>query len=119
MFRQQLLRDYHLLWESDPYLLLKRVANSASDNVYEHIKGVWVMKNQQEALNQIWEILKNICGDPRGLIETAIQDVRWAKASLASKVASMQSHRTKLRNLRSNAGSINMLDELSRPKLLF
>ena len=119
MFRQQLLRDYHLLWESDPYLLLKRVADSVSDNVYEHIKGVWVMRNPQEALNRIWEILEDLYGDPRGLIETAIQDVKWAKGSLASKVASMQAYRTKLRNLRSIAGSINMLEELSRPKLLF
>ena len=109
MFRQLLLGDYHLLWESDPYLLLKRVADSVSDNVYEHIKGIWVMRNPHEALNRIWEILEDLYGDPRELIETAIQDVKWANGSLASKEASMQAYRTKLRNLRSIAGSINML----------
>ena len=77
------------------------------------------MRNPQEALNWIWEILGDIYRDPKGLIETAIQDVKWAKGSLASKVASMQAYLTKLRNLGSIAESINMLEELSRPKLLF
>ena len=39
MFRQQLLRDLHLLWESDPYTLLQKKANSVTDPVYEHIKS--------------------------------------------------------------------------------
>ena len=38
IIRQQLLKDYHLYWKSDPYLLLQRIANSVSDSVYEHIK---------------------------------------------------------------------------------
>jgi len=60
MFRKQLLRDYNILWESDPYCLLQKVANLVMDTVYEHIKSVWIMRNPQEALDRIWEILK-IC----------------------------------------------------------
>ena len=45
MFRQQLLCDYSLLWESDPYSLLQKIANLVTDAVYEHIKSAWVMRN--------------------------------------------------------------------------
>ena len=76
MFRQQLLKDYHLYWKSDPYLLLQRIANSVSDSVYEHIKCAWVMRDPQDGLNQIWEILKDLYGDSRGLLENAIWDIK-------------------------------------------
>ena len=79
MFRQQLLRDYRLLWASDPYLLLQRIANSVVDGVYEHIKSAWVMREPQEALDRIWEILEDIYGDPRRLLENAIQEIKWGK----------------------------------------
>ena len=76
MFGQQLLRDYHLLWESEPYILLQKIGNSLSDSVYEHIKSAWIMKSPHDALNSIWEILEEIYGDPRGLMETALVDVK-------------------------------------------
>ena len=119
MVRQQLLKDYHLYWKSDPYLLLQRIANSVSDSVYEHIKCAWVMRDPRVSLNQIWEILENLYGDPQGLLENAIREIKWYKGSLASKVTSLQTYPTKLRNLRSIAQSIDMVNELSRPKLVF
>ena len=119
MFRQQLLRDYSLLWESEPYSLLQKIANSVTDAVYEHIKSAWVMRNPQEALDHIWEILEDLCGDPRKLLENAIQEIKWQRGSLLSKVSALQCYRTKLRNLESVASSISMAAELSRPKLLF
>ena len=39
MFRQQLLRDYKMLWNTDQYALLQRIANTMTDSVYEHIKS--------------------------------------------------------------------------------
>ena len=45
MFRQQLLRDFHLLWESDPYTLLQKIANSVTDPVYEHLMSSLVFGN--------------------------------------------------------------------------
>ena len=36
-FRQQLVRDYAMLWNSDPYTLLQKTANSVTDAVYKHI----------------------------------------------------------------------------------
>ena len=119
MFRQQLLRDYSLLWESEPYFLLLKIANSVTDAVYEHIKSAWVMRNPREALDRIWEILEDLYGDPRGLLENAIQEIKWQTGSLLSKVSALQCYRTKLRNLESVASSISMAAELSRPKLLF
>ena len=77
MFRQQLLRDYSLLWESEPYSLLQKIANSVTDAVYEHIKSAWMMRNPREALDRIWEILEDLYGDPRGLLENAIQEIKW------------------------------------------
>jgi len=114
--RHQLLREYHLLWKTDPYSLLHKIANSVSDNVYEHIKNVWTMRDAREVLDKI---LQDLYGDIRGLMETVIQDVKWAKDSLTSKVTQMQAYRTRLHILKSVAGSINMLKKLSRPKLIF
>ena len=119
MFRQKLIRDYNLLWHSNPYVLLQKIANSVSDNVYEHIKNAWVMRNPQNALDRIWEILEEFYGDPNGLLENAIWDIKWEKGSLSNKVSSLQLYRTKLRNLQSVAKSIGMENELSRPKLIF
>ena len=119
MFRQKLIRDYNLLWHSNPYALLQKIANSVSDNVYEHIKNAWVMRNPQNALDRIWEILEEFYGDPNGLLENAIWDIKWEKGSLSNKVSSLQLYRTKLRNLQSVAKSIGMENELSRPKLIF
>ena len=53
MFRQQLLQEYNLLWSSNPYTPLQRIANSVSDSVYEHIKNAWIMINPQDALDRI------------------------------------------------------------------
>ena len=119
MFRQQLLRDFHLLWESDPYILLQKIANSVTDPVYEHIKSARVVRDPREGLNQIWSILEDLYGDPRGLLDNAIRDIKWDKESISSKVSSLQMHRTKLCNLKCIAESINMSSELNRPKLLF
>ena len=118
MFRQQLLQEYNLLWSSDPYTLLQRIANSVSDSVYEHIKNAWIMRNPQDALDRIWEILEDLYGDPNGLLENAIQDVKWEKGSITNKVTQLQAYRTKLRNLQSVALSIGRENELSRPKLI-
>ena len=101
MFRQQLLRDYSFLWESEPYSLLQKIANSVTDAVYEHIKSAWVMRNPREALDRIWEILEDLYGNPRGLLENAIQEIKWQRGSLLSKVSALQCYRTKLRNLES------------------
>ena len=119
MFRQQLLRNYHLLWESEPYILHQKIANSVSDSVYEHIKSAWIMRSPHEALSSIWEILEDLYGNPRGLIKTALVDVKWNKGSFSSNVSSLQIYRTKFRNLKSVALSIGKLEELSRPKLVF
>ena len=119
IFRQQLVRDYTLLYQSDPYTLLQKIANSVADGVYEHIKSAWVMRDPQHALDRIWEILEDLYGDPRRLLDNAIREVKWEKGSLATRVSSLQAYRTKLRNLESIAISIDMLSELSRPKLVF
>ena len=118
-FRQQLVRDYHLLWEWEPHILLQKIAHSVSDSVYEHIKSDWIMRSPHEALNSIWKILEDFYSNPRGLIETALLDVKWNKGSLSSNASSLQTYRTKLRNLKSVALSIGKLEELSRPKLVF
>ena len=75
--------------------------------------------NPREALDRIREILEDLYGDPRGLLENAIQEIKWQRESLLSKVSALQCYRTKLRNLESIALSISMAAELSRPKLLF
>ena len=53
IFWQQLVRDYAMLWNSDPYTLLQKIAISVNDAVYEHIKSAWVMRNPQDALERI------------------------------------------------------------------
>ena len=77
------------------------------------------MRNPQDALERIWEILEDLYGNPRGLLDNAIRDVKWERGSLASKVSSLQSYCTKLRNLKSVAISIGLEEERSRPKLVF
>ena len=77
------------------------------------------MRNPREGLNQIWSILEDLYGDPRGLLDNAIRDIKWDKESISSKVSSLQMFRTKLRNLKCIAESINMSSELNKPKLLF
>ena len=119
VFRQQLLRDYRMLWDIDPYTLLQKIANSVTDSVYEHIRSAWVMRDPHEALSRIWEILEDLYGDPLGMFKNAIREIKWEKGSLTNKVSSLQTYRTKLRNLKSIAESINMEAELSNPKLLF
>ena len=119
VFRQQLLRDYRILWDIDPYTLLQKIANSVTDSVYEHIRSAWVMRDPHEALSRIWEILEDLYGDPLGMFKNAIREIKWEKGSLTNKVSSLQTYRTKLRNLKSIAESINMEAELSNPKLLF
>ena len=119
VFRQQLLRHYRMLWDIDPYTLLQKIANSVTDSVYEHIRSAWVMRDPHEALSRIWEILEDLYGDPLGMFKNAIREIKWEKGSLTNKVSSLQTYRTKLRNLKSIAESINMEAELSNPKLLF
>ena len=119
MFRQQLLRDYEMLWNTDPYALWQRIANTVTDSVYEHIKSAWIMRDPQEALDRVWKIFEDLYGDPRGLLDSAIRDVKWDKECLVGKVPLLQSYRTKLRNLKSVAESVGMSNELSRPKLIF
>ena len=77
------------------------------------------MRDPREGLNQIWSILEDLYGDPRGLLDNAIRDIKWDKESIPSKASSLQMYRTKLRNLKCIAESINMSSELNRPKLLF
>ena len=69
VFRQQLLRDYRMLWDIDPYTLLQKIANSVADLVYEHIRSAWVMRDPHEALSRIWEILEDLYGDPLGMFK--------------------------------------------------
>ena len=76
MFRQKLIRDDNLLWHSNSYALLQKIANFISDNVYEHIKNAWVMRNPQNALDRILKILEEFFGDPNGLLENAIWDIK-------------------------------------------
>ena len=64
IFRQQLVRDYAMLWNSDPYTLLQKIANSVTDAVYEHIKSAWVIRNPQDAIERIWEILEDFMAIP-------------------------------------------------------
>ena len=118
MFRQQLLRDYEMLWNTDPYALWQRIANTVTDSVYEHIKSAWIMRDPQ-ALDRVWKIFEDLYGDPRGLLDSVIRDVKWDKECLVGKVPLLQSYRTKLHNLKSVAESVGMSNELSRPKLIF
>ena len=60
----------------------------------------------REALDRIWEILEDLYGDPRGLLENAIQEIKWQRGTLLSKVSVLQCYRTKLRNLESVASPI-------------
>ena len=76
------------------------------------------MRNPREALDRIWESLEDLY-DPRELLENAIQEIKWQRGLLLSKVSALQWYRTKLRNLESVASSISMAAELSRPKFLF
>ena len=119
MFRQQLLRDYEMLWNTDPYALLQRIVNTVTDSVYEHIKSAWIMRDPQEALDRVWEIFEDLYGDPKGLLDSVIRDIKWDKECLVGKVPLLQSYCTKLRNLKSIAESVGMSNELSRPKLIF
>ena len=77
------------------------------------------MRDPRDGLNQIWEILEDLYGDSRGLLENAIWNIEWDKGSLASKVTSLQTYRSKLRNLRRIAQSIDMVNELLRPTLVY
>ena len=94
-FRQMLLRDYHMMWSSNPYVLLDKIGSAVSDSVYEHIKSAWVMRDPQEALNCIWDIFEDVYGDPRYLLENAIREIKWDKGSLENKVSTLQTYRTK------------------------
>ena len=77
------------------------------------------MRNPLGTLERILEILEDLYGNPRGLLDNAIRDVKWERGSLASKVSSLQRYRTKLRNLFCVAVSIGLEGELSKPKLMF
>ena len=37
-FRQMLLCDYHMMWSSNPYVLLDKIGSAVSDCVHEHSK---------------------------------------------------------------------------------
>ena len=58
------------------------------------------MRDPQEALNCMWDIFEDVCGDPRYLLENAIREIKWDKGSLENKVFLLQTYRTTLRNLK-------------------
>ena len=64
--------------ETSSYSLLQKIANSVSDDVHKHIKNIWIMQDLREAMHRIFEILEDLCGDPRSFIKTAIQKVKRA-----------------------------------------
>ena len=76
-------------------------------------------RDPQKALDCVWEIFKDLYGDPRGLLDSVIRDVKWDKQCLIGKAPLLQSYRTKLRNFKSVAESVGMSNKLSRPKLIF
>ena len=77
------------------------------------------MRNPQDALNRLWDILKDLYGDPREFLDNTIRGVKWTKEPFVSRVSSLQSYRTQLRNLEGVARSIDIQEELTRLKLLF
>ena len=69
MFQQQLLRDYEMLRNTDPHVLLQGIANTVTDSVYEHIKSARIMRDPQEALDRVWEMFEDLHGNPRELLD--------------------------------------------------
>ena len=97
-----------MLWNTDRYALLQRIANTVTDSVYEHIKSAWIMRDPQKALDRVWEIFEDLYRDPRGLLDSVIRDVKWDKECFVRMVPLLHSYRTKLRNLKSAAESVGM-----------
>ena len=117
MFRQELQHHYELLYHSEPRTLLKKIANSISDDVWYYIKSAWINRDPWEALNAIWQILEDQYGEPRKLLNHSVKQVLNQNGIMLT-TSSLTSCRAKLRNLKALAQSIDCEKEIEKPKLL-
>ena len=72
-------------------MVSKTLSTAALPLVYS--KAKLVMRNPREALDRIWQSLEDLYGDPRGLLENAIQEIKWQRGLPLSKVSALQCYR--------------------------